>query len=241
MNRVLFITLMGLSMNSWAARSVTLAIPSTGGQPIVINNPSAVAVSFDLECYDSAGMTSYTSAGESLAAKASKNFTPTVSVNPTGVCAGGANADSSNSFYIGGANGAWYACPGANTYASATNACGTGQSLCSLDSGFCSYSVPVADYWVGGASTWDSSTDYFTTSTPETTNKPMLRSSNVSSDQCRPSGGGAALNYCSGAAPATTAGAICCKYPSAMCKVTITTTNSAAHLSSPQFKGGAPF
>lgn len=226
------------SLSAQAARDVSISLDGSQST-LVLTNTSTVSVNYDITCHRAdAGGTVLVLAGQTLAPNASVKHT--ASLPDSGLCAASA-APQSTFTDINGKP--YYLCGGANTYANAGNACGTGNSFCFPDvSGYVG-ACSCSSFWLknDGAVQFQPScgsygavTGGFQVAVGSSGSGNVKKNSVVS---C------AWFGFATEVAVASTAGAVCCSspIPGSLCKVTINTTNPSAFLSSPSFMGGAAF
>lgn len=224
---------------STLAREVNISL-ADNQTTLTLVNPSTVSVNYDIVCHKPDGSgTLLSSAGNTLAPKAKVNHT--ASIPDSGKCAGNANPTQTMTDSSGKS---FYFCSGANSYANANSACGTGNSFCFPDvsgwTGTCSCST----FWLkndGTAEFMPSCGSY-----GAVTAGSQIGVGNFTGGSARKNSSVSPCAYFGYAAEyvdSTTRGSVCCSAPvgASVCKITINTTNSAAHLSSPSFLGGAAF
>ncbi|MCB0420239.1 MAG: hypothetical protein KDD61_04545 [Bdellovibrionales bacterium] len=231
------------------ARTVNVMIAD---KQIALTNPSTVPVTFNVSCYDSAGSQLVNLSGETLAPNASKVYGGSVDISTVSnndACSASAVMGYFSHVSCGSTLQAKI-CPGSVTYANASTLCGPGLTICKyLPGNFMSCSG-LAGYWMAPpeSGTFAASADGGCTYNSLTGAQGIVVSdyyscsSAVYGQKCQVNGTDT-VNYGCGLDNVTASyGTVCCALPSSsFCKVTITTTDVNAHLSSPGFKGGAPF
>mgnify|MGYP003393540617 CR=1 FL=1 len=212
---------------AFAARTVQITIPK--GQSVQISNPSTGTVNYDIECFDSSGTSKANLTGQSLSQNASKTY------GETETCAGNAlPANSSTVSTVG-----LLECAGSTNFANASALCDSFYSLCTFDQVVTSGPVSGNQYWFNiNTATWLFSTNFGSTFNSASVGTGAASHPN-SANSCKV--GAVTLNFCQNISTSTSlAGALCCPASDVnICKVTVNTTSG--FLSSPQFKGGAPF
>ena len=229
-----------LSSAAYAGRDVSIALQA-GQQDIILTNPSTVAVNYNITCHKADG-------SSTLLALTNQNLAPnaravhTAMLPDSELCAGSASP-----IYQGFDQNSkkYYMCNGSNTYATANNACGTGNSFCYPDLNSAPWQCSGNGFWVkndGGVQhqTWCGS---FTTVTGGLQVTVGMASGtgyarkNASGSPCGNFPNADAVS------PTSSAGSLCCSAPvtASLCKVTVNTTATNAYLSSPSFMGGAAF
>lgn len=219
-----------------AARTVTVTLDDN--KALQITNPTASAVSYDVRCYDSTGSQVVNEAAQTLSANTTRY------VGADGRCAGGAAP-----IDVASTNAGPFRCAGTNIqYATAGSVCGGFYTVCNIQQVSAVSPSPTGNgHWVApGTNPWYYRYSYasMTTVSDNTSTLAPLVKSMGSGNSCQNSSSTMIGENCYASAPTTNAdGAYCCANGTsiAFCKVTVNTTSSTAYLTSPQFKGGAPF
>ena len=238
-----FALLFFISIQSQAQRTVVLTSHGPGS-PIQITNPSTVGVNFDVACFDAAGTQTVNQTGLSLASQ-NTHFVG----GPT--CAAGYTLEVSSSSF----SSPIYACKkdsGTVTFANAAAVC-SGNNLCTiqevvLNHGTNAYSN-FAYWFVPGVTNWsydNTGSGAFTNVTDGTGTRSIVTASNFTprcKDVVAASGAPNVQNCKERTVGFGAAGSLCCESQTGLsyCRVTITSTSADAYLTSPNFKGGAPF
>lgn len=229
-----------LSSVAFADRTVSIALKS-GTSEIELANPSAVSVSYSVQCFQANG-TTITPVTGSLNAGASTKVP--AGIPDLGACAAGYT---STLLYTDKFGKKVYSCTGTGVnYASASGICGSGRRFCfpALPNTGCGWYFSGPDAWIKN----ERSPEYYNYGTCTWT---ALTGSDViySTASC----GGYSMkesaesmshnNLYFDTNASASRGAICCEDPVAagLCKVTVVGSVANGYLSSPQFKGGAPF
>lgn len=225
---------------AFAARTINITMPA-GSKELLLSNPSSSTVAYSISCYNKLGVATLTATGQSLSADNTASHD--TGYTDTGLCASAANPSSS---YTDKNGKKVYYCSGANTYSNAGNLCGSGQKFCmpTVQTPACSQYIgqPV---WVKSEAGTEKSNDGPCTWLPITLGTDFYYGGSCGNFYYRKVGAGfESLSGLSSSGTGSEAlGATCCEDTSSggICKVTITSTGTNIFLSSPAFKGGAPF
>ncbi|MGE0631968.1 MAG: hypothetical protein AB7O96_06145 [Pseudobdellovibrionaceae bacterium] len=226
------------AITSEAARTVKLILP-VGSSSVRLVNPSTISVNYDVSCFDMSGTSLSSSTNQTLASKASTTIQ--AGTIDSGKCAASATPDHSDNdatgkkYYLCGGNFG----SGSVNYANAASACGTGQEFC--------YPRPTANssvtsacgaYWLKYEAGIKSGCGSYTAIA--STDKPSMDDYWASEITLN----NGTTSWIGGVSDGTSnKGAACCEASvlAGYCSVTINTSEAAAFLASPLFKGGAPF
>lgn len=230
-----------LASPSMAARTINIALPS-GAKDISFSNPSTVTVTYDITCYANDGVAKLSLTSQTL--DASKSATHAPGFADSGLCASGA----SPAHQYPDLNGKKvYMCTAStNTYANAQNACGAGQKFCYPLPQYVGCSTYMGGYaaWIKQEAGLEKTADYGCTWNPTVGSDYFYGSGCTYSVRKIATPAHRVEGLVISATGSETMGAACCEDVQAggLCKVTITNaTPAAGALSSPSFKGGAPF
>ena len=227
-----------------AARSIDIAIRN-GVTELQLINPSNLTVNYNVICYKSTGgsATTLDVTGETLATNAKKTYT--VATVDSGKCASNATPVATHTS-VGGAK--FHLCSGSTNYAGASALCGTGNSFC----------FPKATTACTDWSTFCTGSGYWLKSESPTEFKTFCGSYSAvtggygvvgtfcgSSGYARKSSSDVEFsNMHEESTSSSGFGAVCCEMTAeyaSYCRVTITNSEPAARLISPDFRGGSAF
>lgn len=241
----------GFSLSTTAMAGRTIRIVSTK-QGINLTNPSAIAVNYDVVCHSASGSTIVSVTNQSLSPNASTSHGVGKAIADFSPYSSACVANNAQTSYM---YPTWNVvpCPGSATYDNASALCADGLEMCEWQPPAyqsCGYTGNY--YWMkpptGQTVTFSGSGCTWTTNhTLDTSTQAMVlgdySSTPINSGtRCSADNGTNYANYCSYDVKTASHGVLCCpKAPASYCKVTINTTDPAAFLASPQFKGGTAF
>lgn len=236
--QILFVSLIFSGLSAQAARTINITM-APGAKEISLSNPSSAAVNYTVTCFNKEGVATLAATTSTLAMN--KSETHETGSADAGTCTAGA---ASLQTYTDKNGKKVYQCAGSNAYANAADACGAGQKFCYPPAQYPGCSLFVSNnVWIKADGSMEASVDYGCTYSAVAAGYYPYGGASCS-DYVRKVGAGSEALFSVGVTNtgSTPRGAFCCEDVSAggICKVTINTTGNV-FLSSPSFKGGAPF
>lgn len=256
---VLISGIIGIGLYSFATASRKVSIPlqissgaSDSNNGIDLHNGSAVAVNYNITCYDKSGSPTF--------AKSAITLNPKASITHAGPVKCADNTVANKYDFLNN----MVACSSTD-YANAASKCASGYTMCSLtefknnlgsSSGWSTFWVNFSSEFGGAISTSSGASNNFQYSYDginwyNMTGNYIIAGYQNASYKCRASSGSTEYGNCNGnwVSPTSWYSVACCptaganiELPSNSCDVEIlSTTPASGYLQSPQFKGSAAF